>query len=598
MNARRSTAAAAVVICMWLAGTAYAERAWRGTVGGLKDRGSAAVPDEARPRPAVAPVTSAPLYAPPAPAMRRSVPAIERPSSLSRKSESPKIERRPAAESRPAISSPAVRDSEPTLGASPSRASEDVKSSRSGSTSIFSSRAEKSGDAGEAPPRSITIGHSREKTSRSSIFTTRGESKAAASEAAPARKPLITPKAAPDAEVVGERSPRNPSTAKSGAVSVWKEGREKDLAESDVPSGAEKGIFAHTASRETGADAKAAVRLPGSPEPSRAAAVDKGSIRLPGSEGSVRDNRAEVKRDYDSLRAKVGQMRAGRSGGSTGSAVARPDAPSAASARSWSGGSGIDRDSLGARTDVASRITRPLPPVSRLTPVSGSSRDFARRGVPASAFYPRSRPPVVYYPRDGRHGDYDRHDHDDHHGYYGYYGPIFYEPAICHPVVARPWWAYGCPTWCWPYNGFAFGYHGKHWSIWLSDVWPSAYYSTTLYVESPVYYTNVVYESAPRVIDTYDRIDVLVDRLKYGDVAARKDAADELGRSRTLRALYPLVYALEYDAEPIVRYHAARALGRLGYRDALPALRRSAETDPEEVVRTESADSVEKILEG
>ncbi len=170
---------------------------------------------------------------------------------------------------------------------------------------------------------------------------------------------------------------------------------------------------------------------------------------------------------------------------------------------------------------------------------------------------------------------------------------------VCHPIIRRPWYTYGCPTWYWPYNGWSFGYHGRHWSVWFGDIWPTAGYGDSVYVSysSPTYQSYVYYnQPTTTVVQDYDDIDRLIDQLKYGDADTRKEAARALGNTGSARALYPLVYAVEYDEEPLVRYYAARALGELRLRDALPPLRRVAASDPEEVVRTEAADAVYRIL--
>jgi hypothetical protein len=177
------------------------------------------------------------------------------------------------------------------------------------------------------------------------------------------------------------------------------------------------------------------------------------------------------------------------------------------------------------------------------------------------------------------------------------YHPHYYHPIICQPVIVRPWWTCCTPTWYWPYNGWSVGYHGRKWSIFISDIWPTRTYVETVYVTSPVVETVVVDPAPVRVIEPYDSIDRLIDRLKYGDVDARKDAAQELGRSHSYKAMYPLIYAVEYDSEPLVRHYAAKALGKLGYRDALPALRKVADQDQEEVVRAEAQDAIDRILD-
>ena len=120
-----------------------------------------------------------------------------------------------------------------------------------------------------------------------------------------------------------------------------------------------------------------------------------------------------------------------------------------------------------------------------------------------------------------------------------------------------------------------------------------------MYVE-PVYIDSyVTYPSPPvvvEVVESYDGIARAIDRLKYGDVEVRREAAQELGRRGSLRGLYPLIYAVEYDEDALVRFYAARSLGKLSDRDALAPLRRVAKDDPEEVVRVAAGDAIEVIL--
>jgi hypothetical protein len=171
--------------------------------------------------------------------------------------------------------------------------------------------------------------------------------------------------------------------------------------------------------------------------------------------------------------------------------------------------------------------------------------------------------------------------------------------------VRYPWWHH---SWfiddCWfgPTGGFRIGWHSRHWSIWLGEVWPTTCYgwSSPVCFGSPVVERRVIYEPVPvvRVLDPYDDVDALIDALKYGSVEQRRAAAKELAYQDTARAIYPLVYALEYDEDATVRYLAARSLGKLGYRDALEALRKAAAGDPDEVVRSEAQDSIDLIVNG
>jgi len=202
----------------------------------------------------------------------------------------------------------------------------------------------------------------------------------------------------------------------------------------------------------------------------------------------------------------------------------------------------------------------------------------------------------------------------------------FYACSFCglYPCDCLRRWRAG--FW-WPWRdcgtGWSVGVHGDDWWITLSDWHPRhprhqrhrhtcdrfcfhhpvvkyevIYYETVYYpVYEPVYYEPAyVPLPAPGTLDVYDDIDRLIDQLKYGDIEQRRQAAKELGYEDTLRALQPLIYALENDTDSTVRYHAAKSLGKLGMRDGLPALRKAADNDPDEVVRTEAQDAVDRIL--
>ncbi len=178
------------------------------------------------------------------------------------------------------------------------------------------------------------------------------------------------------------------------------------------------------------------------------------------------------------------------------------------------------------------------------------------------------------------------HDHN-------YYHPHHY--ADCRPGFYWPWWphTWGYGTW------WGIRWHDSHWSISLSSSQPVTYCpTTTVYVERPVE-SCLIYRPAPvvTVVEPYDRIARLIDTLRHGTVEDRRAAAEDLGRQKTLRALYPLIYALEYDEDSLVRFYAARSLGKIASRDALPALRKAAREDPQEFVRTEARDAIDDILD-
>jgi hypothetical protein len=184
-----------------------------------------------------------------------------------------------------------------------------------------------------------------------------------------------------------------------------------------------------------------------------------------------------------------------------------------------------------------------------------------------------------------RHDDRFRHERFWHH------------PPIFAPVIYGGWW---WDDWYAPAVGFGIGWHSSHWSVWLGDWWPVYRPAVVerVYVAPPVAYYEPIYVPARRVriVEPYDHIDRLTDKLSYGTADERQDAARGLGYEDTLRALDPLIDALQYDTEAMVRYEAARSLGKLGFRDALPALHRAASEDPDEVVQDEAKDSIDAIV--
>ena len=191
---------------------------------------------------------------------------------------------------------------------------------------------------------------------------------------------------------------------------------------------------------------------------------------------------------------------------------------------------------------------------------------------------------------------------------YSYWWPTYWRPhyhwrpATIYPVV-NPYWYWG------PYGSrLTLGYYDDNWSVSLSYNQPYSYYtSNVIYSTPPVVRNYYVYDysdynaadySDPVIVAAYDGVTELIVTLKYGDVGERRAAAKGFGELLSLRALYPLIYALEYDEDALVRFYAARSLGRLGSRDALKPLMRAMDEDPEEAVRVQAADAVEDILQG
>jgi hypothetical protein len=178
--------------------------------------------------------------------------------------------------------------------------------------------------------------------------------------------------------------------------------------------------------------------------------------------------------------------------------------------------------------------------------------------------------------------------------------PAHYRPVVRHHdnVIFWPYWDRGWGS------SLTVGYYDDNWSISLSLLsshggWCGrprhAYYRP---YRRSCYYNYVYYYDRcwePRPLVVYDKVDRLVDDLRYGDRRDRRAAARKLGCLDSLRAVYPLVYALEYDADVFVRFYAAKSLGKIGSREALEPLRWAVETDPEDIVRSEAARAIDRI---
>lgn len=99
----------------------------------------------------------------------------------------------------------------------------------------------------------------------------------------------------------------------------------------------------------------------------------------------------------------------------------------------------------------------------------------------------------------------------------------------------------------------------------------------------------------------YDRdeakLDKLLRELASPHKSERKDAAKDLGKLKDRRAVPALIQALKHDPEEDVREEAAEALGRIGDRSALPALRWAVRHDHEKDVRRKAEKAIDKITD-
>ena len=95
----------------------------------------------------------------------------------------------------------------------------------------------------------------------------------------------------------------------------------------------------------------------------------------------------------------------------------------------------------------------------------------------------------------------------------------------------------------------------------------------------------------------YSELHRLLQELAFGDKGDRKDAAKKLGKLEDRRAVPALIDALRRDPEEDVREEAAEALGRIGDRSALPALRWAERYDEEKDVRKEAEKAIDKITD-
>jgi len=111
---------------------------------------------------------------------------------------------------------------------------------------------------------------------------------------------------------------------------------------------------------------------------------------------------------------------------------------------------------------------------------------------------------------------------------------------------------------------------------------PLTEFSTVLFAAEP--YLLTLLKMTRKEFDTKIRLTAAGWR---GKTTLQRNAVIALGNSKDRDAVKDLARILENDARPLIRLHAAWALGQLGGRKAALALGKSAERDPEETVRRE-----------
>lgn len=130
---------------------------------------------------------------------------------------------------------------------------------------------------------------------------------------------------------------------------------------------------------------------------------------------------------------------------------------------------------------------------------------------------------------------------------------------------------------------------------------PVVYEPAPVYVPAPTVVAPApVRSAAPPVMPVLaesspSHIDAHVQLLRNPDEKVRADAALELGRTRSDRAVDHLAATLAGDRSPIVRDAAARALGLLGSPRSLPALNHAAAADSDRDVRRSAQFAAEVI---
>ncbi len=163
------------------------------------------------------------------------------------------------------------------------------------------------------------------------------------------------------------------------------------------------------------------------------------------------------------------------------------------------------------------------------------------------------------------------------------------------PVYARPYHHHGWGPYYGPY--YAPYYYAPRAVIYDA---PVVVRSAPVYVESPPAVVPVPAASVVPVRNDVPapatpRMDALLLQLADSSESARRDAAMDLGRMKSQRAIDPLMQMLAKDPIPQVREAAARALGLIASPRSLNALIYSAQADQDRDVRHSAQFAVEII---
>jgi HEAT repeats len=162
-----------------------------------------------------------------------------------------------------------------------------------------------------------------------------------------------------------------------------------------------------------------------------------------------------------------------------------------------------------------------------------------------------------------------------------------------YPGYYRPW--YGCANWYYP-------------PPLVVAVPPPVYVAPPVSVVQPVYPAAPPAAAQPAPQPSADlppprpleesqlpNADRYIRDLTNPDERLRLEAALQLGRSRSVRAVDPLAATLAGDASSGVREAAAKALALIGSPTAMPALRRAAQQDSSHDVRRTAQFAIEII---
>jgi hypothetical protein len=99
----------------------------------------------------------------------------------------------------------------------------------------------------------------------------------------------------------------------------------------------------------------------------------------------------------------------------------------------------------------------------------------------------------------------------------------------------------------------------------------------------------------PKTVTVAGDVNRLIQQLFDQEERVRSDAAMELGRMKSDRAVEPLITVLTSDRSPLARESAARALGLIGAPRSLTSLQQTAQADSDRDVRRSAQFSAEII---